>query len=133
VDLPMLPYSTTLLPSQFGFLETTKYNNEIVKVKESKPDKLIVSRILDIDNVISINSAKFIPLSHAETLLKLIKNYDFKLKSEKSFINRFNLDFEMIFERLGNKFKKILLSKADIIKYADKSFDKTLKILDKED
>ena len=28
VDLLMLPYSTTLLPSQFGFLETTKYNNE---------------------------------------------------------------------------------------------------------
>ena len=115
------------------YIIINKYNNEIVKVKESKPDKLIVSRILDIDNVISINSAKFIPLSHAETLLKLIKNYDFKLKSEKSFINRFNLDFEMIFERLGNKFKKILLSKADIIKYADKSFDKTLKILDSED
>jgi hypothetical protein len=30
VDLPMLPYSTTLLPSQFGFLETIKNNNEIV-------------------------------------------------------------------------------------------------------
>ena len=56
-----------------------------------------------------------------------------KLKTEKTFLNRFDLDFELIFETLGNMFSKIILSKQDIIKIADQDFDKDLQKLTKTD
>ena len=73
------------------------------------------------------------PLSIQETFFRILLDYDLKLKSEFNFENRFNLDFPQIFEVLENKFSKILLSRNDIIKIADVSFDKTLKILSKMD